>query len=63
MTPSSVINGATNTYTITVSTRYSIVDGDVLKIVFPKEVGVPQTPAELNPTSVKRIIDGNEVSD
>lgn len=34
-----------------------------MKIVFPKEVGVPLTPELLNPTSVKRIIDGNEASD
>lgn len=61
--PGSVVNGEVSDYTFTISTRVTIIDGDVLTFVFPEQIRLPRTVEELNITPLPRIVNGVEVLD
>lgn len=52
-----------NTFTFTISSRVTIIDGDVLSFIVPEDIGIPFTPEELEITPIPRIVDEELVQD
>ena len=46
--PSSDENGYPSTYTFTITTTVTIIDGDVIRFTFPPEIGLPGSSTDLN---------------
>ena len=41
-------NGYSSTYTFTITTVVTIIDGDVIRFTFPPEIGLPGSSTDLN---------------
>ena len=52
------MNGETTLYTFTLTTKVTIIAGEVYKITFPAQVTLPATVTELNITPIPRVING-----
>jgi len=63
VSPSNVINGASNTLIFSITTRVTIINGDVFKFTVPSQITLPATDDELEITPLPRTIDGIEVRD
>ena len=61
--PASDVNGATNTYTFTVTTKITIVQGDVIRFTFPDDITLPNTVEDFNITPVPRTVNDQDVTD
>lgn len=55
VTPASLVNGATTTYTITVNVETPLYDGDKFTITFPGDINLPSSPICVASTSLTAV--------
>ena len=63
VTTGSSVNGEENTYTFSINSRVTILDGDTISFNVPAQVGLPQTVEELDIIPLPREVDGERVTD
>ena len=63
VTAESSVNGVENTYTFSINSRVTILDGDTLSFTVPAQVGLPLTVEELDITPLSREVNGERVTD